>query len=343
MLHTFDPFLIHFYGNIGLRWYGLSYVFAFLAFYFVVLHMSKRKLTPIYPNQILDLITYIAFGTLIGGRLGYCIFYSPDTFIKFSSDLPFWGVLAVNEGGMSSHGGIIGVLIASWLASRKFHVYYLHIWDLAALVAPLGFFFGRIANFINGELVGRPIKEGSLFAYKFPQDILHWPNSNPSKLKGLNEMVNQFGVNSEQWSYWINNISKKDHYSSISGVLHRIIQAVQNGNAEVQEFLTPLLISRHPSQLYAALLEGLLVFCILFFIWRVPRRPGMISATFGLLYSIGRIFGEFFRQPDLHIGFQWLGLTRGQWLTLGLFVISIVTLFIWRKNESLPVGGWRRS
>ena len=348
MLHTSDPFLLHFYGNVGLRWYGLSYILAFISFYFIVLHLSKRKLTPVYPNQILDLITYIAFGTLVGGRLGYCLFYSPDAFIKFSSNLPFWGVLAVNEGGMSSHGGIIGIMIACWLASRKFHIYYLHILDLAAIVAPIGIFLGRIANYVNGELVGRSIQGDSpfvckIFSCKFPQDILHWINNSPSKLKGLNEIVSQLGVNSEQWSYWISNISKKNHYSEVSNVLRLIIKAVQDGNTKIQELLTPLLTSRHPSQMYAAFLEGLLVFLILFFMWRKPRKPGIITACFGLIYSIARIFGEFFRQPDLHIGFQWLGLTRGQWLTFVLFIASVFTLFIWSKSESLPTGGWRKN
>lgn len=156
MVHDLNPFLWQISGNFGLRWYGLSYMMGFICAFFIIGWLAKRQRAGLQPNMVGDFITYTAIGTLVGGRLGYCLFYAPDLFLKFKGDFPFWGVLAVNEGGMASHGGMIGIAIACILFSRKYAINMLYLFDLVTVGGPIGVFFGRIANFINGELVGRP-------------------------------------------------------------------------------------------------------------------------------------------------------------------------------------------
>jgi len=111
-LHTLNPFAIHISGNFGIRWYGLAYLAGFLIGYYIILFLAKRGLSPLKPESVGDFVFTTALGAVIGGRLGYCILYSPELFTKITSSIPYWGVLAINEGGMASHGGIAGVIVA---------------------------------------------------------------------------------------------------------------------------------------------------------------------------------------------------------------------------------------
>lgn len=343
MVHDLSPFILRISGDFGLRWYGFSYVMGFIAAYFMIKWLVGRQRGGLTPNQVGDLVTSLAFGTLIGGRLGYVFFYSPDLLWKFKSDFPFWGVLAVNEGGMASHGGMIGIVIAAWIFARRTGTSPLYLFDLCAVSGPIGVFFGRLANFINGELVGRPAPEGFPLAVKFPQDILSWPATEFERLKGLGEVVTSVGGDKNQWFEWL------DKYRFETGVrdqvysmLHRIVDAIQNGNAAAKSAIEPLLTGRHPSQLYAAFGEGLLCFLVLFFLWRKPRKPGFIASTFIMLYALVRISDEVFRMPDSHIGFQLFGLTRGQWLSIVMFIVGLVMMIWWSRSSSMTVNGWGR-
>lgn len=343
MVHDFDPFLWRISGNFGLRWYGLSYMMGFIFCYFFIKWLAERQRAGLTPAMVGDFITYAAIGTLVGGRLGYVLFYGPDLFWKFKSTFPYWGVLAVNEGGMASHGGMIGITVAAWLFARRNGINSLYLFDLVTVSGPIGVFFGRIANFINGELVGRPCDPSFPLAVKFPQDISLWPSQEPDRLAGLSSVVDKVGINSEQWLEWVQKFhidvaAREQMYDG----LNKIIEAIQTGNTAARDAIGPLLTARHPSQLYGAVGEGLLMFLVLFFLWRKPRKPGFIASMFVILYAIVRIVDEHFRMPDAHIGLQWLGLSRGQWLSIAMMAVGLVLMFLWSRSGSLRILGWGR-
>ncbi|MCB0354543.1 MAG: prolipoprotein diacylglyceryl transferase [Bdellovibrionales bacterium] len=335
-LHTLDPFAIEFTDGIGIRWYGLAYLTGFLLGYWSILWLSRRSTILLKTADLSDFVFSVALGCILGGRIGYCLFYDPTLFITIFPDLPYWGVLAVNHGGMASHGGMIGIVIACYIFARKRGIPVPHLFDLTIFGATLGIFFGRIANFINGELVGRPASENYWLAVKFPQDILSWPKYNPEKLADLAPVVKQLGVAPSEWLQWI-----ALQRPQVDSLLQRIVDEVQNNNILVRTSLEPLLTPRYPSQLFAAFLEGLLLFLFLFWVWRKPRKPGVITGLFFSGYAIVRIIGEFYRRPDLHLGYQFLSLTRGQWLSVGLFAVGIASSLYWRSRPSEPLGGWR--
>ena len=343
MVHDLSPFVIRFYDNFGIRWYGLSYLVGFFMAFVLIRWISARQRTGLSNEIISDFITHGAIGTLVGGRLGYCLFYSPDLFAKFKDTFPFWGVLAVNEGGMASHGGMIGIVLATYLFARKNNINFLYMMDLTSVVGPVGVFFGRIANFINGELVGRPADPNFPLAVKFPQDIMLWPQSEFTKLSEMIPTVEKVGMAKEQWfslidKYRLDASAREQIYQTLT----KIIDEIQKGNTAVKESLAPLLISRHPSQLYAALGEGLFLFVLLFFTWKSSRKPGTITATFMIAYAFVRIIDEHFRMPDAHIGYQLFNLTRGQWLSIGLLSFGLFFMFWWNRSNSKVVQGWGR-
>nr|BFD58811.1 prolipoprotein diacylglyceryl transferase [Bdellovibrio sp. CKG001] len=343
MVHDFDPFALRISGDFGVRWYGLSYMMGFICAYLLITWLVRRQRAGMTAQMVGDFITYAAIGTLVGGRLGYVLFYGPDLFLKFKATFPYWGVLAVNEGGMASHGGIIGIVIACWLYARKYSVNTLYLFDLVAVSGPVGVFFGRIANFINGELVGRPCDPTYPLAVKFPQDITSWPSQEAGKLSELVPVVEKIGVGREQWLELVDkfrfDMGARDQLYSI---LNKVIESIQDGNTAAKEAIAPLLTPRYPSQLFAAVGEGLVIFLFLFFLWRKPRKPGFIAACFILIYAVVRVVDEHFRMPDAHIGFQALGLTRGQWLSLVMFVVGLIMMFVWTRASSLKISGWSK-
>ena len=337
-VHDLDPFAIQIYGDFGIRWYGLAYLMGFVASYFIIQFLAKRGKVQLQSEQIWDFITYAAIGTMLGGRLGYTLFYSPGLLFDFSSQAPFWGVLRVNEGGMASHGGMLGVVVACILFARKYKLSIKHLCDLTVLGASIGIFFGRIANFINGELVGRAAPEGYAFAVKFPQDILSWSYG---KMSILSDVVSKVGVSSAQWQEWLlGRSSDGSAQGHIYETLNKIIAGIQNGNVALKEALAPHLVARYPSQLIAGALEGGLIFIGLFFLWRKPRKPGVIGAWFVVIYALVRIFNEQFRMPDAHLGFQALGLTRGQWLSVVMLLVGFLLMYFFNRSQDSPLGGW---
>lgn len=351
-VHALDPFAIQFTETFGIRWYGLAYLSGFVFGYLMLHWLAKRKVILLSVEQVSDFVTFSAIGVLVGGRLGYCLFYSPGLFVQFGDEFPFWGVLEVHKGGMASHGGMLGVALACWIFSRKYKLPFSHLLDLTVLAASVGFFFGRIANFINGELYGRQAPPGLSWAVKFPQEMYGWVGGSVEKLKQLAPVAEALGpvqvsgqpvtATADKWISWVSDGgSLFRRYIEI--YIEQMIQAVQSGNQKIIELLGPVLTSRYPSQLVQSLLEGLLVFIALMIIWKKPRRPGVISAWFGILYAIARIVGEQYRLPDAHIGFQWLGLTRGQWLSVGLLMIGLIYLAYAATRKVAPIGGWGSS
>lgn len=343
MVHNLSPFVIQFSENFGVRWYGLSYLVGFLLSYLLLSWLAERQNAGLSRALVGDFVTTVAIGVLVGGRLGYVIFYSPDLFLKFKSELPFWGVLAVNEGGMASHGGIIGMVAACIIFARRYRLNSLYLLDLVAIAGPLGVFLGRIANFINGELVGRPAPAGFPLGVKFPQDMWQWPAQGKDKLAPLVDAAEKLGISRDTWYQWVDQSAQDPQArDNVYNTITRMITEIQHDNTAVRDAVAPLLELRHPSQLYAAFGEGLLIFLLLFIIWRRPRKPGFIAACSIIFYAIVRICTEMFRMPDAHIGFQALGLTRGQWLSIVMLAVGLVLMMIWNRAGAMPVNGWGR-
>jgi phosphatidylglycerol:prolipoprotein diacylglycerol transferase len=337
-IHNLDPVIINLWGDIGIRWYGTAYLGGFLAAFLLMKKFAEKGLSPMEPDQVADFITYIAVGTIVGGRLGYVLFYNIDLLWDFRPSLPFWGALAVNEGGMASHGGMIGITVSAFMYGRKIGVSPLHLCDLICISGPFGSFFGRVANFINGELVGRAVQGSHWFTVKYPSEIRGWALSQKGRLA---DAVGQFGVSSEQWNTWIQQYgSSTNARVGVDSTIEKIILALKTGQAEVVTTVAPLMISRYPSQLYAALTEGVLVFAVLLFMWRKPLKPGLIGASYLVVYGFARILNEQFRTPDAHLGFQALGMTRGQWLSVGMVAIGAVLIYLWNKRSVDKIGGW---
>ncbi|RIL12420.1 MAG: prolipoprotein diacylglyceryl transferase [Proteobacteria bacterium] len=327
-LHHFDPYAVQIGDQYGVRWYGLSYLAGFLATYWFILWLIRRGRSPLSKTQAGDAVFWLAIATVLGGRLGYCLMYDPALFIYFDDSFPFWGALAINRGGMSAHGGIAGVLLTCYLYGRKHKLPALHLADICATSGAIGIFFGRIANFINGELVGRPCDPNLPWAVKFPQDILAWPEYEPQRLKDLAQAVQLLGESS---TTWLDKVASNPLSGYVQHHLMKIVSAVQEGNHAVAEALQRVLLPRHPSQLYEAGMEGLLLFLACAAIWRRPRSPGLVSICFLTLYPLVRFVGEQFRMPDAQIGYQLLGLTRGQWLSLFMLLVVMAGLKLLRR------------
>jgi phosphatidylglycerol:prolipoprotein diacylglycerol transferase len=265
--------------GIPIRYYSLAYLLGLALAWWLMKRLARRRLIALDENMVADLIIpYALLGVMIGGRLGYVLFYDVDeaTHRYVWLDHPE-KILKIWEGGMASHGGILGVLIAFWLFARSRKVPLTHLLDLACLTAPMGLFLGRVANFINGELWGRP----SLVPW-----AVIFPASPP------------------------------------------VDDAFKQLHPEYSPWFGDGLVPRHPSQLYEALGEGLILFLILFALHRVLlKRTGALTAIFLLGYGVARVVCEQFREPDRQIGFEWLGLTRGQLLTFGMFVFGFWMLW----------------
>jgi phosphatidylglycerol:prolipoprotein diacylglycerol transferase len=334
-LHRIDPFLIEFSDGIGIRWYGFSYLLAFVIGYFLIKRVVGVGVSTLKRESVGDFVIAVALGVIIGGRLGYCVFYQASllwTFPEvtlFGVTFPIPGVLALNKGGMASHGGMVGAVLGGWVYARRWGHKWRHLIDLLAFPAPLGFFVGRIANFINGELLGRPCDPDFVFATKFPQEI-----------------------SEASWTAVPENAAALAKASDIAGAIYptaspyaAVIEAIQAGNAQVTAIIEPLLTPRHPSQLYAALLEGLMVFVVLAIVWVKPRKPLVVGSWFAIGYGVARIIGEFWREPDAHIRaeeFTSTGITRGQWLSAVLVLIGAGLLITVSRMKTVPMGGWLR-
>lgn len=343
MVHDLNPFIFRITETFGPRWYGFAYLLGFLCAYLVIRWLVERQNSDLQGDMVSDFVTYAAFGTLIGGRLGYCLFYDQSLLWSFRPSLPFWGVLAVNEGGMASHGGIIGIVVACFLYARKHHLNPVYLLDIVSIVGPIGVFFGRIANFINGELVGRIAPKEFPFGVRFPSDILNWPQYEYDRLPTLSPVVEKLGINPTRWVEIVRDSqSSSSAKDELYNTLYTIINKIQNGDHGLRDLIGPLLDYRYPSQLFAGLSEGLFTFLVLFFLARKSHRPGVIAGSFIICYAIVRILNEMFREPDIQIGYQAFGLTRGQWLSVAMFIFGVVMLFYWNRTQTQTVHGWMR-
>lgn len=253
-------------GPLVVRWYGLAYVLGFVCAAAIIYFVAKRWKLGMSEDNLLTLMVCAIVGVVLGARIGYVLFYGDGYYLSHPLE-----ILAFNQGGMSFHGGLVGLLIGGAVAARMTRIPFLTLADLGSIAAPIGLFFGRCANFVNGELWGAPT-DGPL------------------------------GV-------------------------------VFGGTAGM--------MPRHPSQLYEAVLEGLVIFCVLFALSRKrpPRPQGTFLGAFLVLYGIFRFLIEFVREPDVQLGYLWGGwLTMGQVLSAPLIVAGIA-LLIYAARTRHPQAG----
>lgn len=338
--HTLDAVAFSL-GPIVVRWYGLSYLAGFVAGYFLMVRLAKAGLTALPAHRVADALLLLVMGVLVGGRLGYALVYDRALLTSFSSSFPFWELLAINKGGMASHGGILGVALAAWLIARGFkredgtregQSSFLATTDVMCLCGAIGIFFGRMANFINGELLGAvvspPGQPGPWWAVKYPQELLsgHAPKLSPTQQQALDALVTSASKPGENYDQALTHV-----------VTHASTYKTQ---------LEPLISARHASQLYQAAGEGLFVFALVWLIARRPRLAGVVSAWWLIAYGVMRIVTEFYRLPDTQFAVQrpW-GLSRGQWLSVGMLVLGVAVLgYVMRRGgvKHLGWGGQRR-
>ena len=264
IVHNFDPVFIDL-GVFQIRWYSIAYIVGIILGWIyaikIIKEMAKKNnFTMIKQTIFDDLIIYLIIGIIFGGRLGYVFFYNFEYYSKNSSE-----ILKLWEGGMSFHGGLLGVIIATIIFSKIKKINFFYFADIICCVAPIGLFLGRVANFINGELFGK--------------------------------------ISTLPWALIFPN----------------------GGN-----------ISRHPSQIYEAILEGIVLFILINFFAlkkQLLLRAGYVSGLFLVFYSIARIIGENFREPDKHLGYFFNYFSMGILLSLATFLAGCFIIFLIKNNE----------
>ena len=258
--HNFDPIIFNL-GIISIRWYSLAYVLGIIIGWWygkkLILNKSSSIEQKFYLKHFDDLITYLIISIIVGGRLGYVIFYNIEYFLNDPID-----IFKIWEGGMSFHGALIGIILGTYLFSVQKKIETLFLLDVIACVSPIGIFFGRIANFINGELVGK--------------------------------------VSSVSWSVIFPNVDS---------------------------------MPRHPSQLYEAVLEGLILFLILNIIFLKKKYViGSCSYLFLIFYGIFRIISELFREPDIQLGYIYELASMGSILSFIMILSGLAMICIVKKK-----------
>ena len=329
-IHQLDPVIFDLFGGFKLRWYGLAYLAGFLAGYFLLKRLADRKLWVMAPEKTADFIAAAALlGVFIGGRLGYVFFYQipRDGWESFVRD-PLV-LVRVWEGGMASHGGILGLVIFTFFYARKHKVSWTGLGDGLCVVAPIGLMCGRIANFINGELYGR-VANGVAWAVKFPATF---NDVKAPEFGRFNEALTAAVDADPAFAERIGEISRMGYADPRAAHFQELL-AANRGSEAVTEAIAPYLEPRHPSQLYEGLLEGGLLFAILWLVRvRVPQAPhGLLTGLFFGLYATFRIFAESYREPDAAWVIEGL-LTKGQFLSLFMYLFAAAFLVFAFRNR----------
>jgi len=305
-VHDLSPYLVRFTDAIAIRWYGLAYVAAFFLGILVVKSLSRRGYCDIPEAKVADFIIGGAiFGVLLGGRLGYMLFYNWDGLIHDPIS-----IVRVWDGGMSAHGGMIGLTLYTGWYSWRSKISWLNIGDSVVVAAPLGLFLGRLANFINGELYGRVTNVP--WAIQFPKELYTAPQETVSLALQESTSINPA-------------------WNSVDA----IIEASRNSEP-LRSALAGILSPRHPSQFYEAFLEGALLFTVLWLLRTKVRLPnGVLTAIFFFGYALLRSISEFFREPDAPLTGS---LTRGQFLSIFLVLIGLGFLVAAMIKPAYPRG-----
>ncbi|WP_454946510.1 prolipoprotein diacylglyceryl transferase [Cryptobacterium curtum] len=265
LYHALDPIAFSL-GPLTVRWYGIAYILGFICAAVVIGHTARRWKVSLTQDDLFTILICLIIGVIVGARLGYVLFYGDGYYLEHPLD-----ILAFSQGGMSFHGGLIGALLSGLASARLCGVPYATLADLGSIAAPIGLFFGRCANFINGELWGAPTDA--------PWGVI---------------------------------------FGGAAGS-----------------------VARHPSQLYEAFLEGIVIFAVLFLLSRKrpPRPQGTFIGLFLIMYGSFRFLIEFVRQPDAQLGYLWGGwLTMGQLLSVPLVLAGIAVL-VWMYRTQRPQEG----
>ncbi|MGH8517268.1 MAG: prolipoprotein diacylglyceryl transferase [Panacagrimonas sp.] len=255
---NFDPVALNL-GPVQIHWYGLMYLIGFYGCWYLAVRRGKSAHMPFAAVAVSDLLFFVALGVILGGRVGYTLFYNLPGFLADPVE-----IFRIWKGGMSFHGGLLGVIAAVWLFARSRKLTFFYVMDFVALVVPFGLLTGRIGNFINAELWGKP--SNLPWAMVFPSDPAHVP--------------------------------------------------------------------RHPSMLYEAFLEGLVMLAVLWWYSSKPRPPAAVCGLFLVLYGVFRSMVEFVRVPDAQIGYL-----AGGWLTMG----QVLCIPMWLTGAGLMIWAHRRS
>src|SRR5437868_6656595 len=301
-VHDLDPIIFRIYDNVGPRWYGLAYVLAFLFSYLVYRKLARDGYADLSVAKVGDFITGAAlFGVIVGGRLGYVLFYKPEMLREPLSIFRVW------EGGMSSHGGMLGLLAFTFYFAWRHQISWTNLGDNLVVTAPIGLFFGRCANFVNGELYGRATHVS--WAMQFPKELTESPNEAESAIT----------------------VCRQIDPSLVSP--EAIVSAVRH-QPQVKEAVRLILTPRHPSQLYEAFFEGVALFAILWFGRTRMRQPnGILIGLFFICYAIFRIVIEYFREPDSALI---AGFTRGQFFSFFLIAIGAAFVVAAKMRPTFP-------
>lgn len=339
-VHHLDPVIVSLGKGIALRWYGLAYLLGFVVGFLLLRNLARRGMWVLKPEKTADFIAAAALlGVFLGGRLGYILFYHlPSAGWRSLAADPLL-VFRVWEGGMASHGGILGLVIFTWFYSRKEQVSWTGLGDGLCVVAPVGLFFGRMANFINGELYGR-VANGIAWAVKFPTTFID--SKTPEFLRfdeaaaaatavDPNLQMAYAALDNSRLAIEMGN-SQNGYLQARDTMFGQLLDANRHSSA-VGEAISGYLEPRHPSQLYEGLLEGVALFAILWLVRvRFPKAPhGTLTGLFFGCYALFRIFAEQFREPDAAL----VGpLTKGQFLSLFMLLFAAgFLLHAWRNRN----------
>lgn len=306
-------------GPFALRWYALAYIVGLILGWRYCLAIAKKPPVIARPVDIDDFLVWATLGVVLGGRLGYVLFYNPAQYIKDPIE-----VLYLWHGGMSFHGGAAGVFLAIFLFCRLRNIPFLALGDIICCAVPIGLFFGRIANFINDELWGRG-----------PTSVA-WAMTFPSELLSSGDTPQEQATHAELVDKAIHAAEKIDpSYNDVPKII-----AAYRDSPELREQLSHILTPRHPSQIYEALLEGVVLFLVLWLLQRGGgrQRPGLIAGVFLMGYGLARFTVEFFREPDAQL--LWLvdktGISMGQWLSLPLVIVGLWLVRRAKKTVTAP-------
>lgn len=254
-----DPVLLHLWGPLQIRWYSILYVGGFIVGRMILRRLAKEDRYWFTQEDVEQLILWLLIGAVVGARIFYCVVYDPQNLLNN----PFY-LFQTYKGGLSFHGGLLGVMLAAYIFSRKKKKPFWNLGDAMALATPTGLAMGRIGNFINGELFGR---------------VSHVP-----------------------WAV-----------------------IFKDGGPE----------PRHPSQLYEFFLEGVILFTVMWLLRKKLKRDGQMSVVFLIGYTLSRFIVEFFREPDAHIGYLFLGLSMGQILSVIMLIASIIGGYFLLKPQKV--------